>query len=39
MKGKCDEIKSKGGKCFGPIKNIIQARFGKITEYFVTHTI
>lgn len=39
MKGKCDEIKSKGGKCFGPVKNILQAPFGKITEYFITHTI
>lgn len=39
MKSKCDEIKSKGGKCFGPVKNITQARFGKITEYFITHTI
>jgi len=39
MKSKCDEIKSKGGKCFGPVKNIVQARFGKITEYLITHTI
>lgn len=39
MTGKCNEIKSKGGKCFGPVKNILQAPFGKITEYFVTHTI
>jgi hypothetical protein len=39
MTGKCNDIKSKGGKCFGPVKNILQAPFGKITEYFVTHTI
>ncbi len=28
-----------GGKCFGPEKNIVQAKFGKITEYFITYTI
>ena len=39
MSGKCGEVKSKGGKCFGPVKNILQAPFGKITEYFITHTI
>ena len=39
MKTKCDDVKSKGGKCFGPVKNIVQAPFGKITEYFITHTI
>jgi hypothetical protein len=39
MSGKCDEVKSKSGKCFGPVKNILQAPFGKITEYFITHTI
>ena len=39
MANKCSEIKSKGGKCFGPVKNITQARFGKITEYFITYTI
>ena len=39
MSGKCSEVKSKGGKCFGPVKNILQAPFGKITEYFITHTI
>ena len=26
-----DKINSKGGKCFGPVKNVVQARFGKIT--------
>jgi hypothetical protein len=39
MTNKCSEIKSKGGKCFGPVKNVVQARFGKITEYFITYTI
>ena len=39
MASKCSEIKSKGGKCFGPVKNVVQARFGKITEYFITYTI
>jgi hypothetical protein len=39
MSSKCSEVKSKGGKCFGPVKNILQAPFGKITEYFITHTI
>jgi hypothetical protein len=39
MASKCTEIKSKGGKCFGPVKNVVQARFGKITEYFITYTI
>ncbi len=39
MKKKCDEVISSGGKCFGPVKNIVQARFGKITEYFITYTI
>jgi hypothetical protein len=39
MANKCSEIKSKGGECFGPVKNVTQARFGKITEYFITYTI
>lgn len=39
MSSKCNEVESKGGKCFGPVKNILQAPFGKITEYFITHTI
>ena len=39
MVNKCAEIKSKGGECFGPVKNVVQARFGKITEYFITYTI
>ena len=39
MVNKCAEIKSKGGECFGPVKNVLQARFGKITEYFITYTI
>ena len=39
MDAKCKEINSKGGKCFGPVKNITDAKFGKITEYFITHTI
>ena len=39
MDSKCKEVNRKGGKCFGPIKNILQAPFGKITEYFIAHTI
>ena len=39
MKNKCSEIVSKGGKCFGPVKNVVDSRIGKITEYFITHTI
>jgi hypothetical protein len=39
MNKKCSDINSKGGKCFGPVKNVVQARFGKITEYFITYTI
>lgn len=39
MSSKCKEIESQGGKCFGPIKNVAEGPFGKITEYFITHTI
>lgn len=39
MKEKCDKIKSDGGECEGPVKNISSGKFGKITEYFITHTI
>jgi len=39
MANKCSKIKSKGGECFGPVKNVLQAPYGKITEYFITHTI
>lgn len=39
MANKCSSIKSKGGQCFGPVKNVLQAPYGKITEYFITHTI
>jgi hypothetical protein len=39
MASKCAEIESKGGECFGPVKNVTQAQFGKITEYFITYTI
>ena len=39
MKNKCSEIVSKGGKCFGPVRNVVDSRIGKITEYFITHTI
>jgi len=39
MSSKCSTIKSKGGECFGPVKNVVDAKFGKITEYFITHTI
>ena len=39
MKEKCNEVNSKGGKCIGPVRNVMNANFGKITEYFITHTI
>lgn len=39
MSSKCSEIKNKGGKCFGPVRNVVDSRIGKITEYFITHTI
>jgi hypothetical protein len=39
MSSKCNKVKSKGGECFGPVKNVLQAPYGKITEYFITHTI
>lgn len=39
MSSKCSKVKSKGGECFGPVKNVLQAPYGKITEYFITHTI
>jgi hypothetical protein len=39
MSQKCKSVNSKGGECEGPIKNIVQGGFGKITEYFITHTI
>ena len=39
MDEKCKSVKSDGGECFGPVRNIAQGPFGKITEYFITHTI
>ena len=39
MDEKCKSVKSKGGNCIGPVRNIAQGPFGKITEYFITHTI
>jgi peptidoglycan hydrolase-like protein with peptidoglycan-binding domain len=39
MESKCKEINGKGGKCIGPVKNVVQGPFGKITEYFVVHTM
>lgn len=39
MDEKCKSVKSKGGDCVGPVRNITQGPFGKITEYFITHTI
>lgn len=36
MDAKCKELK---GKCEGPIRNVSSGKFGKITEYFITHTI
>ena len=39
MKDKCTKIKTDGGECLGPAKEISSGKFGKITEYFITHTI
>lgn len=39
MDEKCKSVKAKGGDCVGPVRNIAQGPFGKITEYFITHTI
>jgi hypothetical protein len=39
MSQKCEKINSLGGECEGPVKNISSGKFGKITEYFITHTI
>jgi hypothetical protein len=39
MKDKCAKIKDGGGKCIGPAQDTSSGKFGKITEYFITHTI
>ncbi len=39
MDSKCKAIKTKGGECFGPVQNVLNAKFGKITEYFITYQI
>lgn len=39
MKDKCNKVKEHNGKCIGPVQNIALGKFGKITEYFITHTI
>ena len=39
MSKKCEKIESLGGKCEGPVTNVASGDFGKITEYFITHTI
>ena len=39
MNEKCKSVNNKGGECVGPIKKVVQGGFGKITEYFITHTI
>ena len=39
MKSKCDKINRSGGKCYGPVQKIVTGGFGKITEYFITHTL
>lgn len=39
MNGKCNKIESSGGKCEGPVTKVAEGDFGKITEYFITHTI
>lgn len=39
MGQKCSTFRKKGKFCFGPIKNIANGSFGKITEYFIVHQI
>jgi len=39
MNGKCNKLESRGETCIGPIQNVSTGDFGKITEYFITHTI
>ena len=39
MKSKCDKVNRSGGKCYGPVEKVVKGNFGKITEYFITHTL
>ena len=39
MSDKCKKIEDFGGKCEGPVTDVASGDFGKITEYFITHTI
>jgi len=39
MDEKCKKVKNSGGKCEGSVRNIATGPFGKITEYFITHTM
>lgn len=39
MDEKCKKIKNSGGKCEGSVRNVASGPFGKITEYFITHTM
>lgn len=39
MKHKCNKINKDGGRCYGPVQKIVTGDFGKITEYFITHTL
>jgi len=39
MKNKCNKLAKKNNLCLGPVQNIASGDFGKITEYFITHTI
>jgi hypothetical protein len=39
MDNKCKKVESSGGKCEGPVTDVAEGDFGKITEYFITHTI
>lgn len=39
MSEKCNKVESLGEKCEGPVTDVVNGDFGKITEYFITHTI
>jgi len=39
MSNKCKKVNGSNKICEGPVKNVAQGTFGKITEYFITHEI
>ena len=39
MENKCEKLEKNQETCIGPIQNVSTGDFGKITEYFITHTI